>query len=72
MWTVGVVGRHRAAYWRFMLEALWVAPRRLGKAVAFTINAEHMVRYTEEDVVPGLVASAREARRSPRRALVPA
>jgi radical SAM superfamily enzyme YgiQ (UPF0313 family) len=66
VWQMGVVSRHRGAYWQFLARALWVAPGRLGRTVAFTISAEHMVRYTEEDVLPKLAASALEARRRPR------
>jgi radical SAM superfamily enzyme YgiQ (UPF0313 family) len=71
-WRMGVLGKHRAAYWRFLAQALRVAPTRLAKAVAFTIHAEHMVRYTEETVLPRLAASVLEARRGPRSAGVPA
>jgi len=63
----GVVGRHRGAYWRFLARALWRTPRRFARAFGLAINAEHMIRYTEEEVLPRLRASLAEARRAPRR-----
>ena len=66
LWQQGVRSRHRGAYWRFLARALWQSPRRFGRAVGLAINAEHMVRYTEEEVLPRLRASIAEARRAPR------
>jgi radical SAM superfamily enzyme YgiQ (UPF0313 family) len=66
LWWQGVRGRHRAAYWRFLARALWRTPRRVSRAVGMAINAEHMIRYTEEEVLPRLRASLAEAGRTPR------
>jgi radical SAM superfamily enzyme YgiQ (UPF0313 family) len=66
LWRQGVQGKHRAAYWRFLARAAWQSPRRFGRAIGLAINAEHMVRYTEEEVLPRLRASLEEARRAPR------
>ncbi len=66
LWRQGVRSRHRRAYWRFLARALWQTPTRMGRAVGLAINAEHMVRYTEEEVLPRLRASIAEARRAPR------
>ena len=67
VWQQGVRSRHRGAYWRFLARALVQSPRRFGRAVGLAINAEHMVRYTDEEVLPRLRASIAEARRVPRR-----
>jgi len=67
VWHEGVRSRHRAAFWRFFGEALLQSPRRLPRAVGFAINAAHMIRYTEEEVLPRLYASVAEAVRAPRR-----
>jgi radical SAM superfamily enzyme YgiQ (UPF0313 family) len=66
LWAQGVRGKHRASYWRFLARALWQTPRRFSRAIGLAINAEHMVRYTEEEVLPRLRASLAEARRAPR------
>jgi radical SAM superfamily enzyme YgiQ (UPF0313 family) len=67
IWWQGVRSRHRGAYWRFLGRALLQSPRRLTRAVGLAINAAHMIRYTEEEVLPRLHASIAEARRAPRR-----
>jgi len=67
VWHEGVRSRHRAAFWRFFGQALLQSPRRLPRAVGFAINAAHMIRYTEEEVLPRLYASVAEAVRAPRR-----
>ena len=67
MWHQGVRSRHRAAYWRFLARVVRQSPRRFGRAIGLAINAAHMVRYTEEEVLPRLRASIAEARRAPRR-----
>ena len=66
LWTQGIRSPRRASYWRFLLRAMWQTPRRFPRAVGLAINAEHMVRYTEEEVLPRLRASILEARRAPR------
>jgi radical SAM superfamily enzyme YgiQ (UPF0313 family) len=66
LWFQGVRGKHRGAYWRYLARALVRTPKRFPRAVGLAINAEHMVRYTEEHVLPGLRASLVEARRQPR------
>ena len=67
LWRQGVRSPHRAADWRFLARALVQTPRRFGRAVGLAINAEHRVRYAEEEVLPRLRASIAEARRAPRR-----
>jgi radical SAM superfamily enzyme YgiQ (UPF0313 family) len=66
LWHEGVRARHRGAFWRFFGRALVQSPRRMSRAIGFAINAAHMIRYTEEEVLPRLHASVAEARRSPR------
>jgi radical SAM superfamily enzyme YgiQ (UPF0313 family) len=66
MWTSGVRGRHRRDYWRFLWRGVRQSPRRFGRVIGLAINAEHMIRFTEEIVLPRLRASLVEARRAPR------
>jgi hypothetical protein len=65
VWRQGVRARHRGVYWRFMLRALLATPRRMPRAVGFSVNAEHMIRYTDEEVLPRLRRGIDEARRAP-------
>src|SRR5262249_20426648 len=66
LWRQGVRGKHRASYWRYLARAVRQTPRRFSRAIGLAINAEHMIRYTEEEVLPRLRASLVEARRPPR------
>ena len=68
IWRQGVRGRYRRDYWRFLLRAALIAPRRFARAFAQAVHAEHMIRYTFEDVLPRVAAPP--LRRSPRRAPV--
>jgi len=70
IWKQGVRGSYRRAYWRFLARALAVAPRHFPKAVAHAIRAEHMCRYTFEDVLPRL-REPRAARPPLARGLIP-
>jgi radical SAM superfamily enzyme YgiQ (UPF0313 family) len=67
VWRQGIVSKQRGSFWRFFARAAWRTPRRLPRAVGFAVNAEHMLRFTEETVLPRLRASLAEARRNPRR-----
>jgi len=66
LWQQGVRSRRRGSYWRFLARALWRTPRRFRRAVGLAINAEHMVRFTDEEVLPRLRASIVQARTAPR------
>jgi radical SAM superfamily enzyme YgiQ (UPF0313 family) len=68
-WLQGVRWRHRGAYWRFLGRALVRTPRRFPRAIGLAINAAHMIRYTEDHVLPELDRGMDEARRHPRPAL---
>jgi radical SAM superfamily enzyme YgiQ (UPF0313 family) len=63
LWTQGVRGAYRRAYWRFLARALRTAPRHVPHAMALAIHAEHFIRYTFEDVLPRL--AAQETPRAP-------
>jgi radical SAM superfamily enzyme YgiQ (UPF0313 family) len=67
IWRQGLCGSYRRAYWSFLLRALLCSPRRFPSAVSHAIHAEHMIRYTLEDVLPRLRQAPRKAieRRSP-------
>jgi radical SAM superfamily enzyme YgiQ (UPF0313 family) len=54
LWRQGARSPYRRAYWKFLARALRTAPRRLSRAMALAIHAEHFIRYTFEDVLPRL------------------
>lgn len=56
LWHQGVLASYRREYWRFLLDAVLAAPRSFPRAIAMAINGEHMIRFTEEDVLPRLAA----------------
>ena len=58
LWRQGVLAKYRWEYWRFLARAVRVAPRRFPQAVAMAIVAEHMIRYTFEDILPRLAEAA--------------
>jgi radical SAM superfamily enzyme YgiQ (UPF0313 family) len=62
MWRQGVKGKYRRAYWAFLGRVLRRAPRRLPRAVALAIAGEHMIRYTQEAVLPRLADALQEVR----------
>jgi radical SAM superfamily enzyme YgiQ (UPF0313 family) len=53
----GVVAPYRLAYWRFLLPFLWQAPAKVPRAFAVAISGHHFFRYTEQVVVPRLLAA---------------
>jgi radical SAM superfamily enzyme YgiQ (UPF0313 family) len=57
VWRVGVLSRRRGRFWRLMARVVRRAPHTLAWAVTRVIVGEHMIRYTEQDVLPRLEAS---------------
>ena len=54
MWILGIRGQRRRHFWRLLGYSLWHAPHTFSWSVGHAIQGEHMVRYTEQDVVPRL------------------
>jgi radical SAM superfamily enzyme YgiQ (UPF0313 family) len=55
LWRLGVVGERRRYFWKLLLTGL----RRAGlaavpRAITLAILGEHLIRYTEEEVLPRL------------------
>ncbi len=64
VWRIGILGKRRRWFWRLLRIGL----RRGGaaalpKAVTLAVLGEHLVRYTQEDVLPRLEARLDEIRR---------
>lgn len=50
----GLLSSYRAEYWKFLGRTLFKRPRHFVRAMAHAVKAEHMLRYTAEDVLPAL------------------
>jgi radical SAM superfamily enzyme YgiQ (UPF0313 family) len=67
----GLLSRYRGEYWRFLYRTVTRAPSRIGRAIALAINAEHMIRYTAEDLLPRLRRAIHDAKTRKRQPLPP-
>jgi Domain of unknown function (DUF4070)/Radical SAM superfamily len=54
IWTLGVVSPRRREFWRLFGTALVRAPHAAARAIELAIQGEHLIRYTQEDVLPRL------------------
>ncbi|MCG6962042.1 MAG: DUF4070 domain-containing protein [Acidobacteria bacterium] len=59
---VGILGRRRRHFWALLWHTLTRAPKAFRRAVTCAIKGEHMIRYTEEHVLPRIAKAAAEAR----------
>ena len=63
VWRIGVRGERRRWFWRLLLEALRIGGfPAFAKAVTLSVLGEHLVRYTQEEVLPRLDAGLVELR----------
>ena len=68
LWSLGVVGPRRRLFWSLVAPAALRSRAEVVRAIRHAIQAEHLIRYTHEDVLPRL-ADAIEAVRRERRAV---
>jgi len=54
LWRQGIRAPYRGAFWRHFARVLRYAPRQLTRAFEQTVNGEHVIRYTSNDVLPRL------------------
>lgn len=54
LWRIGVVGRRRRHFWPLLAKGVRRGLPGLERAMTFAILGEHLVRYTEEEVLPRL------------------
>jgi Domain of unknown function (DUF4070) len=54
IWTLGVLSPRRLQFWRLFATALLRAPHAAARAIELAIQGEHLIRYTQEDVLPRL------------------
>ncbi len=57
LWGIGLRGERRGHFWRLVLRSLRRGPSAFTRAVTLAVVGEHLVRYTQEDVLPRLDAA---------------
>ena len=68
---VGLLGKRQMHYWRLLATTLMRSPHAFSNCIAQVVRGEHLIRYTQEVVVPRVEAALeglREERRLERRA----
>jgi hypothetical protein len=63
-WHVGILSPRRRYFWRLMIKALPHGPQRIRQSVVHAVQGEHLIRYTQEHVVPQLKRAAEQIRLS--------
>jgi len=61
-WLVGVVRPRRRHFWKLLFKTLRKARHNLRRAVVLAVMGEHMIRYTQEDVLPRLARALEDVR----------
>jgi radical SAM superfamily enzyme YgiQ (UPF0313 family) len=60
LYLLGIRGPRRGLFWRLLLRALPRGQHAVTTAIACAVRGEHMIRYTEEVVLPRLALALRE------------
>ena len=60
---IGLFGRRRWYFWGLLRRALLAGPHTVRRAVTCAIKGEHLIRYTEETVLPRLARAVADVRR---------
>ena len=63
---IGIVGARRTHFWRLLARAMPRGHHALRRAFMFAIQGEHLIRYTEETVLPRLNQTLQEVRETVR------
>ena len=61
-WAIGIVSGRRRRFWRLLYRSLRSNARTFAWAVSRAVTGEHMVRYTQEHLLPRLDDSIAEVR----------
>ncbi len=72
LWGIGLRGPRRRHFWRLVLGSLRRGPEVVARAVALAVMGEHMIRYTDEVVLPRLDRTLAELEREAAAAPPPA
>jgi len=62
---IGILGERRGHFWRLLARGLRRGHHALRRAFMFAIQGEHLIRYTEETVVPRIERALAEVRQTP-------
>jgi radical SAM superfamily enzyme YgiQ (UPF0313 family) len=54
VWGLGIVGKRRRSFWRLLGLGLRQGMPGISKAVTLAVLGEHLIRYTEDEVLPRL------------------
>ena len=65
---IGVRSPRRWRYWRLLARAVRRSPHHLARAVANAVQGEHLIRYTEQVLLPRIEAAIAEVERERARA----
>ena len=63
VWGIGLRGPRRRHFWRLVLHGLKRGPNAFARAVTLAVLGEHMIRYTDEVVLPRLDRTLAEIER---------
>lgn len=63
VWMIGVKSPRRRRFWRLLWVALRTRPEAFSWAVVRAMIGEHLIRYTDEHVVPRIEEAVAEVRR---------
>jgi radical SAM superfamily enzyme YgiQ (UPF0313 family) len=64
---IGILGERRAYFWRLLASGLRRGHHALRRAFTFAIQGEHLIRYTDETVVPRIDRALAEVLGAPER-----
>ncbi len=62
---IGILGERRGHFWRLLARGLGRGHHALRRAFMFAIQGEHLIRYTEETVVPRIERALAQVRDTP-------
>jgi radical SAM superfamily enzyme YgiQ (UPF0313 family) len=65
LYRLGIRGTRRAHFWRLLLRALPRGIHAVRTAIACAVRGEHMIRYTEEVVLPRLAHALEQLQAEP-------
>ncbi len=62
---IGILGERRLHFWRLLASGLRRGRHALRRAFMFAIQGEHLIRYTDETVLPRIDGALAEVREAP-------
>ena len=62
---IGILGERRGHFWRLLARSLRRGHHAVRRAFMFAIQGEHLIRYTEETVLPRIERALRQVREDP-------